>query len=244
MGTEVWLNNAPHLATLLPLMIHLRRWDIDLTWSTWNNETIIHISYLTMSNKIKYLFFGEFILNIPIMLRPRLSRLDLVIVPNSIWRRNQILVLILPCVKRHSLGWCWCGVLIAAQCYHVLSSPRCCFLCCHSHGSDTLNKRETSQVLTSLSLWQRNSADERWYWWCTSKFILRHSIYTTFIFIYLYGHQLSVDPQIICFTIIIIQSLWKWLYIASLLYNQQFSTLGNEWLSMTFSNKHIWECAI
>ena len=171
MGTEVWLNNAPHLATLLPLMIHLRRWDIDLTWSTWNNETIIHISYLTMTNKIKYLFFGEFILTIPIMLRPRLSRLDLVIVPNSIWRRNQILVLILPCVKRHSLGWCWCGVLIVAYCYHVLSSPRCCFLCCHSHGSDTLNKRETSQVLTSLSLWQRNSADERWYWWCTSKFI-------------------------------------------------------------------------
>ena len=104
-----------------------------------------------MSNKIKYLFFGEFILTIPIMLRPRLSRLDLVIVPNSIWRRNQILVLILPCVKRHSLGLGWCGVMIAAYCYHVLSFPCCCFLCCHSHGSDTLNKRETSQVLTSLS---------------------------------------------------------------------------------------------
>ena len=218
MGTEVWLNNAPHLATLLPLMIHLRRWDIDLTWSTWNNETIIHISYLTITNKIKYLFFGEFILTIPIMLRPRLSRLDLVIVPNSIWRRNQILVLILPCVKRHSLGWCWCGVLIAAQCYHVLSSPRCCFLCCHSHGSDTLNKRETSQVLTSLSLWQRNSADEKWYWWCTSKFIFLGLYYFHFyLFVWtpavswstnnmFYNYHHTIFVKVTLHSIIIIQS--------------------------------------
>ena len=115
------------------------------TWSTWNNETIIHISYLTMTNKIKYLFFGEFITNIQIILGPLITagsgyrpELNLKTEPDTC-SNSPVYSNIARCGV---LVWC----LDSSPVLSCSQSPRSCFLCCHSHGPDSLNKRETSQV--------------------------------------------------------------------------------------------------